>query len=207
MVRTAGSLALDHRSKSAERSAFPQRLALALERCATATATGADARGCRESDSDLAHAAQADFIGSQISLISRSDIKCPWSAHGSQRTLMRRRPRPLNEDRHRECDHLSRARSVAPLTPCPSSRCSVRSLGTEGRRGDPSLEVPAVDNVYESASSVRDPSHAPQLCRLPRERRQGPSDRAGRARAASASADPGSGDPERALRTRSSAVI
>ena len=36
----------------------------------------------------------------------------------------------------------------------------MRSLGTEGRRGDPSLEVPAVDNVYDyvvfRASDVKD---------------------------------------------------
>lgn len=70
-------------------------------------------------------------------------------AWGSRRLLTGRRPRPLDQDRYRECDHLARARSVALPTGCTSSRRSVRSLGTEGRRGDPSLEVPAVDNVYE----------------------------------------------------------
>lgn len=64
-------------------------------------------------------AAMSEYIGSRISLISKSDIKYIGTLH------------EINSENH----------TVALE--------SVSSYGTEGRKGDPSQEIPGSDHVYE----------------------------------------------------------
>lgn len=89
-----------------------------------------------------------DYIGSHISLISKSDIRYVGILHDIN-----------GED------------STIALQ-------QVKSYGTEGRRGDPSNEVPASDNVFEHivfrGSDVKDlrieqeaPKHAPPPPQMP----------------------------------------
>ncbi|KAI7541774.1 hypothetical protein KC316_g15389 [Hortaea werneckii] len=61
----------------------------------------------------------SEYIGSRISLISKSDIKYIGTLH------------EINSENH----------TVALE--------SVSSYGTEGRKGDPSQEIPGSDHVYE----------------------------------------------------------
>ncbi|SCV67321.1 BQ2448_5967 [Microbotryum intermedium] len=72
----------------------------------------------------------ADFIGSHISLISKSDIK-----------------------------YLGVLHSIDPVEATVSLE-KVRSLGTEGRKGNPAEEIPPNDNVYDfvvfRAADVKD---------------------------------------------------
>lgn len=60
-----------------------------------------------------------DYIGAKLSLISKSDIRYVGILH-----------------------EIDSANSTVSLE-------QVRSHGTEGRKGDPALEIPPSDNVFE----------------------------------------------------------
>lgn len=76
-----------------------------------------------------------DYIGAKLSLISKSDIRCV--------TLSIRDPKYSYIYRYVGILHeIDSANSTVSLE-------HVRSFGTEGRKGDPALEIPASDNVFE----------------------------------------------------------
>lgn len=79
-----------------------------------------------------------EYLGSTISLISKSDIRYQGVLHSIDPVEA-----TVSLEKGQFCAVLRCAGRSLML------RTAVRSLGTEGRKGNPAEEIPASENVYE----------------------------------------------------------